>query len=404
MAAAEWIRPLMLYLPIAAAGGAWALRMPGARLRAGVLLSAAWCLVTLPALHAIAQCAGWWSFPVRGGVFLGMPVEALVGWAVLWGVVLPLALPRIHPLPLLLAAGWLDLMLMPLCAPVLRLGADWWVGEAVALGACLLPALVLGRWTAEGRRLYARAAMQAALSGGLVLWLIPAAAFAQVGGGWGTLLARPLSATLTWAQILAVAALPGLSATQEFATRGGGTPIPYDPPTRRVHGGPYAYVANPMQLSAALTLTLWGGLLGSGWVMLGGAMTVCYSAGLAAWDEDADLSARFGPRWAEYRAAVRPWLPRWRPYRPAHLPPARLYVAAECGPCSEVGAWMTRQGATGLVVVRAEAHPARDLRRITYDAADGGAEQEGVAALSRALEHVHAGWALAGMALRLPRV
>lgn len=36
--------------------------------------------------------------------------------------------------------------------------------------------------------------------------------------------------------------------------RGGGTPVPCDPPKRLVSTGPYAYIGNPMQTAMALIL------------------------------------------------------------------------------------------------------------------------------------------------------
>ena len=41
---------------------------------------------------------------------------------------------------------------------------------------------------------------------------------------------------------------------------------------------------------------------------------------------------------------------------------------------------------------------------MTYDPLDGTAEEDGVAALARALEHIHLGWALVGWTMRLPLV
>jgi hypothetical protein len=197
-----------------------------------------------------------------------------------------------------------------------------------------------------------------------------------------------------------IPAIMGLSAVQEFVQRGGGTPIPYDAPRRLVTSGPYAYVANPMQLSMAIVLTIWGFIIGEPWVSLGGPMAFVYSAGIAAWDESSDLTGRFGEAWKEYRRHVRPWILRLRPYHGGAA--ARLYVAETCGPCSEVAAWFAQRMPTGLEIVPAELHPHRDLNRITYDPGDGGREEEGVAAIARALEHVHLGWAAVGWMLRLP--
>ncbi len=125
-------------------------------------------------------------------------------------------------------------------------------------------------------------------------------------------------------QILAVPAVLGISAVCEFARRGGGTPVPFDPPKRLVTTGPYAYIANPMQTAMTLVFLGWGALLGSWWVIAAAAMAIVYSAGIAAWDEGRDLRARFGDRWIVYRRHVRPWWPRWRPFVMAdRRPPAR---------------------------------------------------------------------------------
>jgi hypothetical protein len=202
-----------------------------------------------------------------------------------------------------------------------------------------------------------------------------------------------------------------VSAVLEFARRGGGTPLPYDPPGRLVTSGPYAYVGNPMQLGAVLLLAGWGALLGSPWVAAGGVMAHLYSVGLAAWDEGGDLDRRFGPAFRAYRGAVRRWWPRWRPWPPSSLaggpPPARLYLARGCGPCSELARWFACRQPVGLLLVAAEDHLRRALERLTYDPGDdpGGAlEEEGIAAFARGLEHLHLGWAWLGWALRLPVV
>jgi hypothetical protein len=108
-----------------------------------------------------------------------------------------------------------------------------------------------------------------------------------------------------------------------------------------------------------------------------------------------------------YRRHVDAWLPHWRPYHPsgdgiAGGVPARLYVAESCGECSKVGRWFAARHPRGLDVVPAELHPSRDLRRITYDPCDGSIDESGVAAIARALEHVHFGWAMVGWLMRLP--
>ena len=113
------------------------------------------------------------------------------------------------------------------------------------------------------------------------------------------------------------------------------------------------------------------------------------------------MRRRFGRAWETYRANVRPWRIRWRPWHEDGAAAARLYVAESCGPCSELRRWFERQGTRGLVLVAAEDHPARDLVRMTYEPGDGSPEEEGVAAFARAIEHIHFGWAFLGATMRL---
>lgn len=395
------IRALALYVPIALAILAWRLRRPSHRAAAGLLLAATWNFVSLFAANIVASRAGWWRFDVAGTQLSGVPVDLVLGWAVLWGVVLPVAAPGISIGALGAAAILVDVVLMPLCTPVVRLGETWLVGEAVTVGIALVPGLLLARWTAVDQRLAARAALQLVCFGALVLGVLPATILSETGGSWTALTSDTPRTIILQLQLAAIPALLGVSALQEFVERGRGTPLPFDAPRRLVTTGPYAYVANPMQLSAAVLLLGWGMLLESWWIALMGVMTWVYGVGLARMDEGIDLERRFGEAWTRYRQNVRNWLPRWRP---AH-PPGRLYVAMECAPCSEIGRWFAASGAVSLEVLPAELHPKRDLRRITYELADDeSVSEEGVAALARAVEHIHLGWAMLGFLVRLPIV
>jgi protein-S-isoprenylcysteine O-methyltransferase Ste14 len=300
-----------------------------------------------------------------------------------------------------LALLWLDLLLMPLCAPVLSLKPFWVVGEIVAIMSALVPSLYLARWTANGQHVGHRAALQAAAFSGLMLLVVPEAIFAQTGGSWHPLLDHPGWWTNLVVQLLAVPAVLGLSAVHEFASRGDGTPVPLDPPERLVASGPYAYVANPMQLAMCLVLIGWAALLENWLIAAGSIIALAYGAGFAAWHEDAELALRFGSAWTAYRNRVPRWFPRWRP---AVAEPSRLYVAESCGLCSDVGLWLKKRGPIGLDIVAAEKYDAKEILRMTYAPAGGGAEDDGVAAFARALEHVNFAWAWVGMLMRLPLV
>ena len=388
------VRAVALYLPVVLAIGL-AVRRPLDRRRgAAALLATAWNVPALLAVNLLAVRAGWWTFAAHGGTTAGVPADLWIGWALLWGAVPLLATTtRLPAAAAALVAA--DLVLMPLAEPAVVLGGSWLVGEAVAVAVALVPGLVLGRWTAVPRRPGGRAALQVVAFTGLLFFVLPALVFEVAGAGWGPLLDRPRWHLVAAAVVLAPAAATALQAVREFATAGG-TPFPLDPPTRLVTTGPYAYVANPMQLGATILLAAWGVLLASPEIVAAAAMGAVFSAGLATWSERADLTARFGDGWHRYRRRVRPWLPR---RRPAVTEPGAIHVATTCGPCAEVGRFLATRRTVGLTLTPAEAC-ATPLRRITYD--QGGRRDRGVAAIGRALEHAHLGWAVASWIGRLP--
>jgi protein-S-isoprenylcysteine O-methyltransferase Ste14 len=245
--------------------------------------------------------------------------------------------------------------------------------------------------------------MQVVISGGVFLFLLPEIAFAvRPGIGWTALLGMPSATRQIVLQLIAVIALPGIGAVMEFAERGQGSPIPFDPPTRLVTSGIYRYCANPMQISCTVATLAWAAMLRNGWLLLAPVVALVYGAGIADWDEREDMERRFGEAWRAYRAEVRNWRPRWKPYHAGVS--ARLFVAASCGPCSELWHWLMKRKPLGLEIVPAETLPYGSIQRMRYEPGDGAAGVDGVRALGRALEHLNLGWALAGIALRLPLV
>ncbi|GIH41484.1 hypothetical protein Mco01_44840 [Microbispora corallina] len=387
MIAAE--RALAMFAPLAAVWVAAAVRPPSERAVAAMILATAWNLLALSLVNAVALGAGWWRFGAEGAVVAGVPVDVLLGWALLWGALPAHAASRL-PVPLTAAVlVWLDLAFMPIARPLVVLGRGWLLGEALAVALGLVPGLLLARWTSEGRRLAARAALQVVLAGGLMV-AVPVA----LTGVWR----QPAWLCGLAVQVVAVPMVLGVAAAREFATAGGGTPLPYDPPPRLVTGGPYAYVRNPMQVSIAAVYALLGAL--DGRFLLAAASAVAYGAGLAAWHEGLRLAERHGDDWAAYRRRVRPWLPRLRPA--AVMPEAVVHVSSTCDLCRPLGWWIARRRPVRLRVLPAEAHPGRP-RRMTYERADG-LRAEGVAAFAHAAGHLHLGWALAGWVLLLPGI
>jgi protein-S-isoprenylcysteine O-methyltransferase Ste14 len=389
------IRNLALAVPLAGLGLAAGWRRPDRRTRGAVLLGFLAAAVGIAGLNAVAGPLGWWTFAPVEAAHLGVPVDLWLGWAIVWG-----ALPVLLPVPVLstlLALGWFDLLVLPELAPLVHLGPQWTVGEAVGLVLVAAPTVALGRWTARGRHPRARATLQLLVFTGIAGWLVPATAIDLGDGSWRALLDRPGWQLSLLAQLAGLIALPGLLAVREFVERGHGTPYPWDPPERLVRTGPYAYVANPMQLSAVGLLLLIGAVTHS-WAVTGAAVTaVAFSVAVAGPHERDDLSSRHGAAWQAYRRAVRPWWPRWRPYVPE---PAELFLADTCDVCSSVAVALRSRRPGGLMLRAAESSPV-PLRRARYRGSDGYT-CDGVAAVARGLEHASLGWAAIGWLLRLP--
>lgn len=396
------MRALVMSAPILATLALWMIRQPQGPQVTGMLLATAWQLPPLLVLNALAPELGWWSFDAEGGLWLGVPIDLLIGWAFLWGA-LPALLPRrISPLWIGLGALGLDLLVIPLCRPIIQLdGPRWLLGEVLCIAIALMPGLLLARWTAERRNLLGRAVLQAIGFGGLLLIVLPAAILAASGAGWEPMLQRPTWQTLLAGQVIVIFLGWGVSASQELAIRGAGTPLPQDPTRKLVFSGPYAYIANPMQVSMALTLVTLGLLLESGPVAGAGLMVAVFSAGLASWHEHLSMQERFGRLYETWRASVRAWVPRWRPWVPLQ---STLYYAQGCGPCEAVARFFSARNPVGLRIVPAQRHPSRDLDRLTYAPGDGAAEEGGVAAFARAMEHISLPWGLASSLIRLPFV
>jgi protein-S-isoprenylcysteine O-methyltransferase Ste14 len=398
-----WARAAALYLPLMAAVLSGLLTARRSRQFAALLLSFLWAAVTLLAVQRLNQLEGWWTFPDAGVSLCGMPLELYLGWVILWGVVPQIAVSRLKIGWVLAIFALVDLILMPLCNSVVQLQPAWLLGETLCVGLVLLPAICLARWTEQGIHLKARAALQTVTAGLLLLFVVPEIVFVlRPGDGWTPLLKLPRWQLQLSLQAVFLLALPGVAAVMEFATRGGGTPIPYDPPKRLVSSGIYRYLANPMQASCTLVMVCWAGLLHNGWLVSAAAMSAIYSAGIADWDERRDLRLRFGDQWQEYRAQVRNWFPRWRPFHTGT--PATLYIAASCSPCSELRQWLESRNPIGLEIVDAERLPRGTIRRMRYRPQDGSGSVDGVRALGRALEHLHLLWAIAGAAMRIPLI
>lgn len=386
------LRSGAVLVPAALAAALW-LAAPGGRI--GAALATLWNAVGLAGVNAVAVAAGWWSFGTEGLMWAGVPIDVIFGWAVLWGAVPVLLAQWVNPVVSVAVLIACDVLAMGSLEPLVRLRTDWAYGEALAVAVCLLPGVVLGWSTARGRNLWCRVTLQVVLFGAILLFAIPATTFALTGSSWSDVEVGGLADSVLL-QAGAVVVVIALRAVADFAHHGG-TPFPWDPPPHLVTGGPYAFVANPMQLAAVLILLVGAGVLNSAGLVMAAGVGVVFSAGIASWYERDQLLGRFGDEWIAYRASVHDWLARWRPY--PNRAQARIYVAVSCDPCSEVAGWLQRRHPVALAIEPAEKH-AEDLRRVRYES--DVVVLQGTRAIGAALEHISLGWAVVGWLMRAP--
>ncbi|MBW3635784.1 MAG: hypothetical protein KY445_04860 [Armatimonadetes bacterium] len=123
---------------------------------------------------------------------------------------------------------------------------------------------------------------------------------------------RPFLRVAASFTFLAFAAL-GTWSILVMAVNGRGTMLPVDCAPRLVRGGPYRLIRNPMVvagLGQAFSVGVWHG---SPLVLLYAlAAALARHLVLQPW-EDADLEARFGDEWRQYKEQVSQWWPRFPP-------------------------------------------------------------------------------------------
>ncbi|MFQ5971774.1 MAG: methyltransferase family protein [Alphaproteobacteria bacterium] len=100
-----------------------------------------------------------------------------------------------------------------------------------------------------------------------------------------------------------------------FSERGGGTPAPWNPPTKLVVRGPYRHVRNPM-ITSVMAILAAEALLFRSWPVAAWLLAfLVVNAVYLPLFEERDLQRRFGEDYKLYRSNVPRWWPRLTPWR-----------------------------------------------------------------------------------------
>jgi protein-S-isoprenylcysteine O-methyltransferase Ste14 len=95
-----------------------------------------------------------------------------------------------------------------------------------------------------------------------------------------------------------------------------GTPVPAASPPRLVVRGFYRYVRNPIYVGFLAIMVGQVLLFGSPGLLEYTAVAWCIGAAAVRFYEEPTLARKFGTDYADYRHAVRAWMPRFRPWVP----------------------------------------------------------------------------------------
>jgi protein-S-isoprenylcysteine O-methyltransferase Ste14 len=137
---------------------------------------------------------------------------------------------------------------------------------------------------------------------------------------WVAISIRPLDERLgmtipTWVRPLGwiiggIGAILAATCIWFFASRGRGTPAPFDPPREFVASGPYRYVRNPMYIGGLSVILGVGLILGSPSIVLLSLTFLVLAHLFVIFYEEPTLERRFGSSYLNYKRSVGRWLPK----------------------------------------------------------------------------------------------
>jgi len=307
------LRSLLLLIPLFLTFQLAKKHINESRFLIGGLFSFLYSIGLLLPAHALAIKLGMWRYGSEELVLMGMPADLWFAGSFLFGPTIFFSAPKVNPL--LLAVGFILLQALVFTSlnPLVIAGENWFWGIVLIFITVHIPALYLAKWTANNSNLPQRAILLAIGYGFLAFCILPTLIMQAMGGGWNLAEKSTFDTWLTLCFLLPCFVM-GLGAVNMFVVHGKGTPIPLDKTEYLVRSGLYAYIANPMQMSTALSWIVIGIYLQNIFVALAAGMAVVFVLGLVRWHHRIDLCVRFPNGWPEYQKNVPVWFPRWKPW------------------------------------------------------------------------------------------
>ena len=260
---------------------------------------------------------GLWQFKTDQMLFLNVPIDIVLGFALLLGflprIVMKALFKTSNPIILLVILFIVEFDLIIIFLPIRSFtsGSDYWLLLIASLA--IVPSVFLAHWTEQSEHVYLRSLLQNTSWAILLLWLFPSIIFHYTMDSWQPFLDLVLEGDfLTKFLYLSPLVIPAvliLNALYVFAKQGQGTGFPYDAPKYLVTTGIYRYISNPMQLGIVLMMSFWGVILQSTYVLVSAAVAFVL---FLVFKNVCNGSCQLGvtdPEWEKYQARTPKWIP-----------------------------------------------------------------------------------------------
>lgn len=303
------IKSAILLLPVAGAGIALLIKPPTYFQAVGLMLAVLLNIPYLLLLNILAEKMGWWTYLPSQNTYFNIPIEVLLGWSFFWGALLPYTCRAGNIFIPVLIALIIDIWCMPQLTSVFTLGRYWLLGEITVITLCLVPSLIIFRLTASRKLVLCRALLQSYIWGGWVVFFLPSIALTIEHKSIFDIFFMPKPQIIVFLISMGISMCIGYLALFEFALRGKGTPIPFDPPVKLVATGIYSIVANPLQISTLLMLLCITITYQSRAMLIPVTCLVLYCEWFVRWHHSVDIEKRFGTQWHSYKQQVNNWIP-----------------------------------------------------------------------------------------------
>ena len=367
------------------------------RLNWAMLYSTLYVCITLPIVNNICVSNDLWNYSNQQTNTVGLPVDLFFMWTLLWAIVPVYFLKTKYILPVAILILWIDILVMPLLADIgiISLSQIWLLGEVILIVTVFAPAYFWAYCSYNNQHRAIRASFQVICMALLVL-----IAFPYVLSKYGLIESLQLYTAPFTLQILIIIVFPSLVAVVDLVTKGKGTPFPYDPTSKLVLTGVYAYCRNPIQWSFTLLFIPLSMYYSSYYVLLGSIFSIAYSYGVSDFQEYADMEKRFGSSWLTYKKNV----PKWRfLWRPSTIPRGTVYFDYDCNQCCQIRDWFIKSLAINLDIRSASEFSDSSINQVTY-IDHNGLQITSVKAIASCLEHINLAYATLGWFMRFPLV